>query len=442
MEKLDRFFKITERGGTLRNEVIAGITTFVAMSYILAVNPMILSTTGMDKAALVTVTGLAALFGSLMMGFYSNLPIATAPGMGTNAYFAFIICAGMGLSWQEALSVTFYNGVFFLLISICKIREKIIKSVPYSLQIGLQCGIGLFIAFMGLQSAGVIVGSKATLITMGDILSAKTILALIGFALTAFLMSRGIRGAIIYIIVLLTILGFFVHDDAGATLAELPNRIVDIPASISQTFFALDFAYPLRDFSKAFPVITTLLLLDMFDTIGTVIALGRRIGFLDSNGNIKGASRALIVDSNATIAGALLGTSTVVCYAESATGIEEGGKTGLTAIVAGLLFGISIFLTPLIACVPTFATAPALIIVGIMMTSGIADLRFNDSAEFVPAIFCMIMIMLSFSITEGFAFGVFMYVIMMISLKRTRQITRGTWALFVLMILFVFIISK
>ncbi len=325
MKRIDRFFKITERGTSCKNEFIAAFTTFMAMSYILAVNPMILSTTGMDKAALVTVTGLAALLGSLMMGFISNLPIATAPGMGTNAYFAFIICAGMGLSWQEALSVTFYNGVFFLIISLCKFREKIIKAVPAPLQIALQCGIGLFIAFMGLQSAEIIVSNKSTLITLGDVLSAKPLLALIGFALTAFLMSRGVRGAIVYIIVLLTLIGIFVGDGSGAKLVELPKRIVDFPASISQTFFALDFAYPFRDFNKAFPVIVTLLLLDMFDTIGTVIALGRRVGFLDSNGNVKGVSKALIVDSNATIVGALLGTSTVVCYAESATGIEEGG---------------------------------------------------------------------------------------------------------------------
>lgn len=440
MEKLDKFFKLSERGGTFKGEFVAGLTTFMAMSYILAVNPMILSTTGMDKAALVTVTGIAAIIGSLLMGFYSNLPIAAAPGMGTNAYFAFIICAGMGLTWQEALSLTFYNGLFFLIISLCGIREKIIKAIPSALQIGLQCGIGLFIALIGLKSADIIVANEATLISMGDIFSSKTLLALFGFALTAFLISKKVRGAIMFVIALLTILGFFICDDSGANLAKLPERILGMPASISQTFFALDFTFPLRDFTRAIPVITTLLLLDMFDTIGTVVALCRRVGFLDAKGNLKGASKALVVDSSATILGATLGTSTVCCYAESAAGIEEGGKTGITAIVVAILFLVALFFSPLIACVPTFATAPALILVGIMMTNGIADIKFKDSAEFVPAIFCMLMIMLSFSITQGFAFGVIMYVVMMASSKRAKEIKLGTWILFLLMLLFIFII--
>lgn len=437
MEKIDRYFKISARGGSLKTEILAGFTTFVAMSYVLAVNPMILSTTGMDKAALLTVTALSAMAASLFMGFFANMPVALAPAMGTNAYFAFIVCASMGLTWQEALSATFYNGIFFLAISISGFREKIIKSVPLPLQVGLQCGIGLFIAFLGLRNAGIVVPNDATIISMGNIASHKPLLAILGFAATAFLMARKVRGAIIYIIALLTVLGFFICDDSGAALASAPSKLIDFPAPISQTFFALDFGYPFRNISESLPIIATLLVLDMFDTIGTIIALGRRAGFMDSKGNLRGFGRVLLVDSSATIFGALLGTSTVTCYAESAAGVEAGGKTGVTAIIVGILFGLALFISPIITSVPDFATSPALIMVGIMMMCGISALDFGDIADFVPALFCMIMILLSFSITTGFSFGVVMYIIMMVSTKRARKIKVGTWLLFALMLAFI-----
>ncbi len=435
-KKIDNFFKITERGSSIKTEVIAGVITFIAMSYILAVNPMILSTTGMDKAGLLTVTALAAMIASIFMGLYANLPYALASGMGLNAYFAFIVCAGMGLTWQEALSLTFYNGIFFFIISVLKIRDKIVAVIPTPLQIGLQCGIGLFIMFMGLQNAGVIVKNPDTLVALGSLSSMKCAMAILGFIATAYLFARNVKGAIIYIIVGVTVLSYFLHDDSGKPLASLPNSFIDLPASISQSFFALDFAYPFRDITKALPVIFTLLMLDMFDSIGTFVALGRRAGLVDSKGRFKNVVKAFIVDSSSTIIGAILGTSTVTSYVESAAGVESGGRTGLTAVVVGLLFGVSLLFSPFILSVPNFATTPALILIGVMMTSGLALLNFKDSAEYVPAIFCMIMIMLSFSITQGFAFGVCIYVLMMIASKRGRQIRVGTWLLFVVMTIF------
>lgn len=441
MNFLERRFKIARRGSSVRTEVVAGITTFAAMSYILAVNPIILSSTGMDRAALVTVTGLTALIGSVFMGLYSNLPIALAPGMGTNTYFALIICAGMGLSWQSALALTFYNGIIFFVISIVGIREKIIRAVPAPLQIGLQCGIGLFIAFMGLQHAGLVVSDPATMVSIGNMLAPKTLIAALGFIAMACMVARGMKGAIIFTILAVTLLCMFVRGPSGEPLAAAPESVVSLPASFSQTFFALDFGYPFRDPAAALPVIFTLLLLDMFDTIGTVIALGRRTGMMNARGEMAGLGKALQVDSSCTVLGALMGTSTVTCYAESAAGVEAGGRTGLSAAVAGLCFLGALFFAPLICSVPEVATAPALIFVGIMMMSGISKLDFSDFAQSVPAIFCMLMIMLTFSITRGFSLGIFMYVVMMSASGRARSIGAPAWMLFAVMVAFIFGVS-
>ena len=436
MNFIDRFFKISERGSTARTEIVAGITTFAAMSYIIAVNPIILSQTGMGRAGLVSVTIIATAISTLFMGLYSNLPISAAPAMGTNTYFAVIICAGMGLDWRQALAVTFYNGIIFLLISACGIREKIIKSLPVPLRISLQCGIGLFIAFMGLAQSGIITGNESSLVALGELKSPQAILTLLGFCAMAFMIARKIRGAIIYTIFAITAIAFFVHSKDGAALAQVPEKIVSMPSSISETFFALDFMYPLRDIKAALPVIFTLLLLDLFDTIGTLVALFSRIGLgKDRRQEIK---KAMIVDSSATIFGALLGTSTVTCFVESAAGVEEGGKTGLAAVATSLCFCAALFFTPIISAIPAFATAPALIFVGIMMISGISALNVKDPAEHIPAVFCMMMIMLTFSITKGFAFGVIIYVIMMAATSRIKNITAPTWVLFFILSLFLF----
>ncbi len=439
---LDKYFLISARNSTIKTEIVAGLTTFAAMSYILAVNPIILSSTGMDRVGLVTVTALAAFFGSVFMGLFAKLPIGVAPAMGTNSYFALIICAGMGVPWQGALSLTFYNGLLFLLISLLGIREKIIKAVPAPLQVGLQCGIGLFIAFMGLQHSGLIIGNPATLVSIGNLVSAKSIICILGFIFMAYLIAKRVQSGIILTILAITFICFFIPDADGKNLATFPSKILSLPASISQTFFAIDFAWPFKDLKASLPIIFTLLLLDMFDTIGSVIALGRRTGMMNQKGEMKGIGRTLVVDSSATILGSFLGTSTVTAYVESAAGIEAGGRTGLAALTTGLLFLCALFFNPIISAAPEISTAPVLILVGIMMTSGMSNLNFKDLSETIPAMFCMLMIMLTFSITQGFAFGVLMYVVMMIASKRTRKITSGTWILFAVMIAFIFGAAK
>ena len=436
LEVIDKKFELSKRNSSLGTEFIGGLTTFAAMSYILAVNPVILANAGMDKAAVLTVTALAATFGCWMMALLANLPIALAPAMGTNSYFAIIICLGMGLSWQQALALTFYNGIFFLLISITGIRQKLIYGVPKPLQIGLQCGIGVFIAFLGFQSAHIVVKDDITLVTVGQLASSECMLALLGVALMAVLMARKVKGAIILTILFITLLSFLIKDSSGNTIAKVPDAVFSLPHGISETFLKLDFMYPIRNFNEAIRVIFVLLMLDMLDTIATVIAMGRRSGLMDKNGRMSNMGKALVADASATIFGALLGTSTTGSYVESSAGIEAGAKTGLSSIFVGVFFILSLFLTPLIQSVPAVATAPALIIVGVMMMQGLREINVDDFAELVPAVFCMLMIAFSFKISEGFAFGMIAYVLLLLSTKRAREISPTAWVLFALMCAF------
>ncbi len=435
-KKIDSYFMISKRGSTMGTEAVGAFTTFAAMSYILMVNPVILSSTGMDRHALVTVTALAAAGGCAMMGLFAKLPIALAPAMGTNTYFAVIVCASMGLSWQQALSLTFYNGLIFLAISLSGIREKIICAVPQCLQVGLQCGIGMFIAFFGLQNAGVIVSNEHTLVGMGSLKSVECLLALAGFALMAVFMSRKFKASIIGVILLLTVVCLFLHDSSGKPISELPKTLFSLPNGISETFLKLDWAYPFRDIQTSLPIIFTLLILDMFDTIGTVVALGRQSGLMDKNARMPNLGKALVTDSCATIFGALLGTSTTGAYVESSAGIESGAKTGLAALLVGIMFLLAMFFTPVIASVPPVATAPALIMVGIMMMKGVKFLNAEKFEELLPAIFCMMMIAFSFNITYGFSLGIIAYVLMMCVRARAKELTPATWLLFAGMVAF------
>ena len=432
----DRAFKLSRRGTGIGTELIAGLSTFAAMAYILAVNPAILSATGMDKAALVTVTALAAAAGCVLMALMTNLPIALAPAMGTNSYFALIICAGMGLRWQEALALVFYNGIFFLVISLTGLREKLVYGVPRPIQVGLQCGIGMFIAFFGFQSSKLIVRSDATLVTGGVRASPECLFALFGIAMMSVLMARKFKGAIVVSIAVLTVVAFAVTDSQGHRLAQPPDAVFSVPHGISATFLQLDWLYPFRDFNKALPVIFVLLMLDMLDTIATVIAMGRRTGLMDKNGRMKGLGRALTADASATIVGALLGTSTTGAYVESSAGIEAGGRTGLTSLVVAALFVLALFFSPLINAVPPEAAAPALVIIGVMMMQGMKDLNFDDPVELIPAIISMMMIALTFKISEGFAFGIISYVLLLLALRRAKEIGVTTWVLFALMCAF------
>jgi len=433
---IDRIFKLSERRTDIKTEILAGFTTFAAMSYILAVNPSILAATGMDKAGLITVTALTAAFSTLVMALLTNLPIAVAPAMGTNAYFAFIVCGLLGLSWQEALALTFYNGIFFLVISLSGLREKILYGIPATLHVGLQCGIGLFICFLGLQSAKIIVPSPATMIQMGEIRTPEALFSLAGLGLMSVLICKKMRGAIITSILFMTFCGVFITGSDSQPITKFTGDIFSLPHGISQTFLAMDLGFPFREFSKAIPIILTLLMLDMFDTIGTVIALGRRTGLMDAQGRMPKLGQTLTADSIATIAGAALGTSTASAYVESSAGIESGGRTGLTSIVVAALFILALFFNPLITLIPAAALAPALIMVGIMMLEGMRRINFDDYAELIPAAFCMVMIMLSFRITEGFAMGLVAYVVISFATGKARRIKPITWMLFAVMCAF------
>lgn len=436
MELLDKFFKIRERNSSVGREALAGLVTFFAMSYILAVNPAILAQAGMDKAELVTVTAVAAAIGCALMAFMANLPVALAPTMGTNTYFAIIVCVGMGLDWREALALTFYNGIFFFIISVTGIREKLIAGVPRPMQAALQCGIGMFIAFFGLQSAKLVVSNPATLVTGGRLGSPECLFALAGVALIAVLVARKVRSAIIISIAAMTAAAFFIDDSSGARMAKIPNAVFSIPHGISETFMQLDFAYPFRDFHKAARVIFVLLMLDLLDTIATVVAMASRCGIMRPDGTFPKMGRALTADASATIIGALLGTSTTGAFVESSAGIESGGRTGLTPLFTGAFFIAALFLSPLINAVPAAATAPALIIIGILMFGSISQIKFSDPAELIPVFFCIMMVALCFKISEGFAFGMVAYVLLMCATGRAREILPATWLLFSIMCVF------
>lgn len=403
----DRLFKLTAHGTTVPRELQAGLTTFAAMAYILAVNPAILSATGMDQSALITVTALTAAVSTILMAALTNFPLALAPGMGINAFFTYTIVIGAGIRWQEALGMVFVNGIAFLLLSVTGVREKIVKAIPYSLKIAITCGIGLFIAFIGLKNGGVIVDNPATLVSHGDFTSGPVLVCLIGIALTILLVARGVPGAIIIGIALTTLIGLVISDGAGGKVTTLPTRIFDLPASAAPVFLKLEFGFLTSSTAllAALPLILTLLMVDMFDNIGTLIGVTKRAGMLDANGHLPKAGRALIADSIAAILSSLFGTSTVVSYIESASGVEAGGRTGLTAVTVAVLMLLALFLTPLILAVPAAATAPALVVVGIFMLQSVIEIKLDDFRVAAPAMLTILCIPLTFSIAEGIGIG-------------------------------------
>jgi AGZA family xanthine/uracil permease-like MFS transporter len=422
---LRRLFQLDQHQTTVGRELQAGLTTFAAMAYILAVNPAILANTGMDKAALVTVTGLTAAISTLLMALFTNYPIAMAPGMGINAFFTFTICIGRGVPWQEALGMVFINGVIFLVLSLTGVREKIIAAIPHHLKLAITCGIGLFIAFIGLQKAGVIVAHPATLVTHGDFTSGPVYLCLFGIALTAILIARKIPGAIVLSMAIVTILGFGVRAPGGSTVTELPESIVGLPASPAPVMFELTFQF-LTNFNAvmlALPLILTLLLVDMFDNIGTLIGVTKRAGFLRPDGTLPRAGRALLADSLATIISALFGTSTVVSYIESASGVEAGGRTGLTSTTTAVLMLLALFFTPLILIVPAAATAPALVIVGVFMLQSITEIDMRDFRIAVPAVLTILAIPLMFSIADGIGLGLIAAAILAYALREKDRLS-------------------
>lgn len=396
---LDKRFAITANNSSVKTELIAGLTTFLAMAYITVVNPSILSQTGMDFGAIFVATCLAAALGSIIMGVYANYPIALAPGMGQNAFFAFGICIGMGNSWQVALGAVFISGILFIIISVLPLREWLINSIPKSLKLGMAAGIGLFLAIIALSGSEVVVANPATLVSFGDLAKPAPALMLLGFVIIAGLTARKVTGAVVIGIIFISAIAWV------GGIVEFKG-FVSLPPSAS-AILELDIAGALN--VSMLTVILTLLLIDVFDTAGTLVGVATRADMLDQDGKLPRLGKALLADSSATAAGALLGTSSTTSYVESAAGVEAGGRTGLSAVVTGGLFLLCLFMAPLAQSIPSFATASALLFVACLMIRSFADLDWNDVTESAPAIVGAISMPLSYSIADGIGIGFISY---------------------------------
>lgn len=418
---MEKFFKLRENGTNVKTEVMAGITTFMTMAYILAVNPNILSATGMDAGAVFTATALSSVVATLIMALVANLPFALAPGMGLNAFFAFTVVLGMGYSWQTALTAVFIEGIIFLILTIFNIREAIVNSIPMSIKKAISVGIGLFIAFIGLQNAGVIVNNEATLISLGSVSNPSVLLALVGIIIISLLLAYKVRGALLIGIFATALLGI----PMGVT--KMNPSATFIPPSLEPIAFQFDFSQVFTP--NIIIVLFTFLFVDMFDTVGTLVGVSTKAKMLKPDGTIPNCKQALFADSIGTIVGACLGTSTVTTYVESAAGCAEGGRTGLTAFVVAILFAVSLFLSPIFLAIPGAATAPALMLVGLFMISPIKEIDFDDYTESIPAFICLLFMPLTYSIADGIVFGILSYVLIKVFSKRRNEVSPLTWIL-------------
>lgn len=397
---LEKLFKLKEHNTNVKTEVVAGVTTFLTMAYIIFVNPSLLAMAGMDYGAVFVATCLAAAIGSLIMGLWANYPIALAPGMGLNAFFTFTVVLELGYSWESALGAVFFSGVIFTILSIFKVREWIINSIPLSLRLGIAAGIGLFLAMIALKSAGIVVDSPATLVTLGDLSDPKVLLAILGFFIIVSLSYRRVLGSVMIGILVVTVLSMVLG------LNELKG-VMSAPPSLAPTFMQMDLAGALE--VGMLSIIFAFLFVDLFDTSGTLVAVAQQGKLLDKDKRLPRLGRALMADSTATMAGAALGTSTTTSYIESTAGISAGGRTGLTAVVVAALFLLCLFFSPLAGSVPAYATAGALFYVAVLMTSGLAEVDWTDLTEAAPVFVAAIAMPLTFSIANGIAFGFITY---------------------------------
>ncbi len=422
---LEKLFKIKAQGSSVKAEVIGGITTFLTMAYIIFVNPSILSQAGMDQGAVFVATCLAAAIGCLIMGLWANYPVALAPGMGLNAFFTYSVVLGMGYTWQAALGAVFFSGILFFILSAFRIRAWIINSIPATLRLAIAAGIGAFLALIGLQNANIIVAHEATLVTLGDMSQLSVLLAGLGFFLIIGLVARQIQGAALISILLITFIGWLLGDVNY-------TGIVAAPPSLAPTFMQLDIA---AAFDVAMlSVIFAFLFVDLFDTSGTLMAVAQRAGMTDKNGKLPRLEKALMADSTASVAGSMLGTSTTTSYIESASGVASGGKTGLTAVVVGVLFVLAIFFAPLAGMVPAYATAGAIIYVSVLMLFTLRSVDWDDVTEAAPVAVVLLMTPLTYSIADGIALGFISYVVVKALGGRYKELN---WSVAVLAALFV-----
>lgn len=426
MKMLEKLFGFNPRETRVRTEILAGITTFLTMAYILAVNPNILSATGMDKGALFTTTVVASAFATLLMAVYAKLPFGLAPGMGLNAFFAYTVCLTLGYSWQFALTAVLLEGIIFILLTITNLREKIVDALPLTLRNAIGAGIGLFIAFIGLQNAGIIVNNDATLLSLGDITSGSALLGVIGLLVTSILLIKKVRGALLIGILLTTIIGI----PMGQTHL---NEVFSTPPSMAPIFCQFQWEHI---FTKEMVIVVfTFLFVDMFDTIGTLVGVTTKAGMVTKDGKIPHLKQAFLVDAIGTTAGAVLGTSTITTFVESASGVGEGGRSGLTSFVTAVCFLLSLFLAPFFLAVPGAATAPVLILVGLMMMSSVKKVNFLDYSEAIPAFICIIFMPLAYSISDGIVLGMISYVLINLLCGHVKKLTP---AMYILSVIFVF----
>lgn len=415
---MERFFDMAARGTTPRTEVLAGLSTFLTMAYIIAVNPSIMAMAGIDQGAAFVATCLAAAIGCLLMGLLANFPIALAPGMGLNAYFAFAVVQGAGVPWQVALGAVFISGLLFFAVSVLRVREWLVNGIPFSLKLGIAAGIGFFLGLIGLKTMGIVVAHPATLVTLGPLTAPATLLACAGFLLIAGLSARGVPGAIV--------IGILVTAAAGIPFGLTTWRgLVDLPPSLAPTFLQLDIAGALG--LGIAGIVFTFFLVDLLDNTGTLIGTTHRAGLMRPDGTVPNLGRALMADSGGAMMGAVLGTSTTVSYIESAAGIQAGGRTGLTAVTVGLLFLLALFLAPLATAIPGFATAPALVFVACLMAQGLRDLRWDDATDFMPAIVTALAMPFTFSIATGIGLGFIAFAGVKTIAGRAREVHGAVW---------------
>ena len=417
---LEKLFAFNTKETTVRTEITAGITTFLTMAYILAVNPNILGETGMDKGALFTTTVLMSALPTIFMALYAKLPLALAPGMGLNAFFAYTVCLVMGYSWQFALTAVFLEGLVFLLLTVTNLREKIVDVIPNALKNAISAGIGLYIAFIGLQGAGIIVNNDATLVSLGDLTTGSALLGAIGIIVTSILLVKNVKGALLWGILATTLIGI----PLGVTQI---NGVFSTPPSIEPIFMQFEWT---QIFTKEMVIIVfTFLFVDLFDCIGTVIGVANRAGLIKEDGKIPHLKEVFMVDSVSTAAGAVMGTSTVAVYVESAAGVNEGGRSGLTAFVTGICFLLALFFAPLFLAIPAAATTPVLVLVGLMMMSSVLKIDFNDYAEAIPAFICVLLMPLTYSISEGIVLGHLSYIFINLLSGNYKKMTVGMYIL-------------
>lgn len=453
---MEKLFKLKEHNTTVKTEVMAGITTFLTMAYILAVNPNMLSASGMDNGAVFTATALASALATFIMAFWANYPITLSAGMGLNAYFAYTVCLGQlqGIDdpWKIALAAVLVEGIIFIILSFFKLRETIVNAIPENLKYGITSGIGLFIAFVGLKGAGVVVSDDSTLVALGNFGRPEVALCLIGILVIAVMNHYNVKGSILWGILITWVLGiiaqltgwYVVDPDAGAA-SLIPSLSASsfIPPSISSTFCKFDFAWIGSHVSEFVVIVFSFLFVDMFDTIGTVIGVAEKADLLDEDGNLPRVGRVLMADAIGTVAGSMLGTSTVTSFVESSSGVAEGGKTGLTAMTTGILFLVALFLSPIFLAIPSFATAPALVIVGFFMASSIKKMEFDgDLADAVGGYLAFLMMPLTYSIANGIMFGVLAWFIIKVctgQLKKIHPVMYIVCALFIIRVITIII---